>query len=404
MWRSGLHSCSTAYCAAWARGCGGGSHGDGGGGVGQISRHDEVAISRLLEAADCSHVRAHLDCRRAHAMLAAHLPAIHRIDATSANATVEAAAVAVAAVASTETAAAVVLGALGERTALCLGAAHAFEILYLPALGGGDDAAGGDAELDTIERQALLAAEAGRRLLLPRMRTSSQGSPPGWCFEPPPPRHELLGACASASVSAAASAQVAVEHQSAATPCERVAARLLRGRRWLCSSRVGPLMLHKPSCDAVAQAWLDATVATHRAASVAASRAASVGPASASSPSVAVCVAESGTNLSAAWGRGGGGGGGGGGGEELLPRTRSGVKAAARAWARTPSDVAPIPRILHQTWPSCELPRRRAAWRERCAQQLGGGWRLWLWSDADNEQLVASAFPWLLPLCELPTT
>ena len=383
VWRAGLHTCTARYCAAWAQGCA-----DGGGGGGDISRHDEIALSRLLEAIDCSHIRAHLDCSRARALLAAHLPAFRRIPATSrANATAEAAAVAAAAVASTAAGASEVLDALGGRTRLCLGAARAFEIVYLPALGSGDNDAGGASELDAIVRQVRLAAEAGRRLLLPRVRPSARGSPPGWCFEPPPPRHELRGACAPRSVGTAASAPF---QPSAATPCERMAARLLRGRRWLCSSRVGPLRLHKPSCESVAQAWLDAAVATHRASAAAA----------ASTSAVAICVGTSGdANLSAAWGRDVHGGAGAG---MPLPRTRSGVKAAARAWARTPSEAAPITRIIHQTWPSCTLPKRRAAWRERCAQQLGSGWRLWLWSDADNERLVASAFPWLLPLCEPP--
>lgn len=347
VWRAGLHSCTTRYCAAWARGCGDG-----------ISRADEIALSRLLEAIDCSHLRVHLDCPRARALLAARLPPINSKGARDANATAKAAAVAIAATSD----------ALGGRTRLCLSVARAFEIVYRPALGGGDD--DGGAGLGSVARQALLAAEAGRRLLLPSIRTTWEGSPPGWCFEPPPPRHELRGACASSSL-----------ERRAGTACERVATRLLRGRRWLCATRVGPQGPHHArSCDAVARAWLDAAVATQRTSP----------PAAASPPAVAVslCVGTSGTNLSAATrGR-----------SALLPRTRSGVKAAARAWAHTPPEAAPIPRIVHQTWPTCVQPRRRAAWRERCAQQLGGGWRLWLWSDADNERLVAAAFPWLLPL------
>ena len=187
-------------------------------------------MSQVLETVDCSHIRAHLDCSRVHALLVPHL------DRSNPAAAV--------------TAAAPNPQGLGRRTQVCLEAARSFEIVYersttmgwaveeslqgRPAVVGWGEA--------SQERQVLLAAEAGRRLLLPRIRPNHFGSPAGWIFEPPPPGHELLRNCAGAS---------------AASQCTRVARRLLSGRVWLCTKRISGGM-YATSCVAVADAWLAA--------------------------------------------------------------------------------------------------------------------------------------------------
>jgi hypothetical protein len=42
-----------------------------------------------------------------------------------------------------------------------------------------------------------------------------------------------------------------------------------------------------------------------------------------------------------------------------------------------------IPRIIHQTWKTADVPPRFAAWRESWAR-LHPGWQHRLWTDEDN--------------------
>lgn len=51
-----------------------------------------------------------------------------------------------------------------------------------------------------------------------------------------------------------------------------------------------------------------------------------------------------------------------------------------------------VPRLLHQTWKSCEvIPRQRSYW-DRCAR-LSPTWHVALWTDDANRAFVAKHFP-----------
>ncbi len=54
-----------------------------------------------------------------------------------------------------------------------------------------------------------------------------------------------------------------------------------------------------------------------------------------------------------------------------------------------------IPRILHQTWKSVDVPSHWQHWRESWLA-LHPGWQYRLWTDEDNRALVASRYPWFL--------
>jgi hypothetical protein len=73
--------------------------------------------------------------------------------------------------------------------------------------------------------------------------------------------------------------------------------------------------------------------------------------------------------------------------------------AAAAAARRPPPPSAPlpggIPRVIHQSWRTADVPRQVDAWRASWAR-LHPGWRLRLWTDADNRALVLASYPWLL--------
>ena len=69
------------------------------------------------------------------------------------------------------------------------------------------------------------------------------------------------------------------------------------------------------------------------------------------------------------------------------PYRPAGGKLAA--WLR----AAPaVPQRLHQTWRSCQLPPRQAAWRASC-ERHPPAWEAWLWTDEDNRALVRDNFP-----------
>ena len=52
-----------------------------------------------------------------------------------------------------------------------------------------------------------------------------------------------------------------------------------------------------------------------------------------------------------------------------------------------------IPRILHQTAKSCDLPHSARNWHARCESKLGSSWQHALWTDEDNMRLMERQFP-----------
>ena len=51
-----------------------------------------------------------------------------------------------------------------------------------------------------------------------------------------------------------------------------------------------------------------------------------------------------------------------------------------------------VPRLLHQTWKSCEVPPRQRSWWDRCAR-LSPEWSFALWTDEANRAFVAAHYP-----------
>ncbi len=56
----------------------------------------------------------------------------------------------------------------------------------------------------------------------------------------------------------------------------------------------------------------------------------------------------------------------------------------------------PVPRVLHQTWKTPDLPPQWQAFRESWLRHHPG-WRHVLWTDEDNRCLIAEHHPWFLP-------
>lgn len=53
-----------------------------------------------------------------------------------------------------------------------------------------------------------------------------------------------------------------------------------------------------------------------------------------------------------------------------------------------------VPKLLHQSWKSTELPAKFKKWSDTCRRQHPD-WEWVLWTDEDNLQLVRQYFPWL---------
>ena len=69
----------------------------------------------------------------------------------------------------------------------------------------------------------------------------------------------------------------------------------------------------------------------------------------------------------------------------LQPPYKANTKQAAR-----------IPQIIHQSWKEhYNLQERQRMWRQTWIEQ-NPGWKVILWSDDDNKQLVRQHYPWLL--------
>ena len=56
--------------------------------------------------------------------------------------------------------------------------------------------------------------------------------------------------------------------------------------------------------------------------------------------------------------------------------------------------VVGIPKLLHQSWKSSDLPAKFKKWSDTCRKQHPD-WEWVLWTDEDNLQLVKDYFPWL---------
>ena len=63
------------------------------------------------------------------------------------------------------------------------------------------------------------------------------------------------------------------------------------------------------------------------------------------------------------------------------------------------SSAAYLPRIIHQTYKSNDLPENFRTWRDEC-KMLNPCWEFKLWTDDDNLNLVKTFYPELLPLYE----
>ncbi len=69
--------------------------------------------------------------------------------------------------------------------------------------------------------------------------------------------------------------------------------------------------------------------------------------------------------------------------------------SAAELMARPPpGDVAGIPKILHQSWKSLDLPPKFEKWSMTCREKHRD-WDWVVWTDEDNLELVRRYFPWL---------
>ena len=55
-----------------------------------------------------------------------------------------------------------------------------------------------------------------------------------------------------------------------------------------------------------------------------------------------------------------------------------------------------VPHVLHQTWRTADVPQRFRS-SVQSWLTLQPSWRRRLWTDTDNEQLVATRYPWLQP-------
>jgi mannosyltransferase OCH1-like enzyme len=56
----------------------------------------------------------------------------------------------------------------------------------------------------------------------------------------------------------------------------------------------------------------------------------------------------------------------------------------------------PIPRLIHQTWKTRDLPAHLLRWHESI-RVCNPDWEVRVWSDEDNRALISQHFPWFLP-------
>ena len=58
-------------------------------------------------------------------------------------------------------------------------------------------------------------------------------------------------------------------------------------------------------------------------------------------------------------------------------------------------DLTTIPKLIHQSWSTDELPTKFRKWSSSCRKH-NPGWEWVLWTDEDNDELVDRYFPWFL--------
>ena len=60
----------------------------------------------------------------------------------------------------------------------------------------------------------------------------------------------------------------------------------------------------------------------------------------------------------------------------------------------------PIPKIIHQTWKTTELPENFQKWSEtiKDLHRPENGWQYKLWTDKDNRNFIKNYYPWFLPI------
>ncbi|KAB5583562.1 glycosyltransferase family 32 protein [Coniochaeta sp. 2T2.1] len=59
------------------------------------------------------------------------------------------------------------------------------------------------------------------------------------------------------------------------------------------------------------------------------------------------------------------------------------------------SDLTSIPKLLHQSWKTTQLPAKFERWSRTCREKHPD-WEWVLWTDEDNLELVRRYFPWLV--------
>lgn len=59
-----------------------------------------------------------------------------------------------------------------------------------------------------------------------------------------------------------------------------------------------------------------------------------------------------------------------------------------------PSDQSSVPKLLHQSWKTNELPLKFEKWSTVCREKHRD-WEWVLWTNEDNLNLVKKYFPWL---------
>lgn len=60
-----------------------------------------------------------------------------------------------------------------------------------------------------------------------------------------------------------------------------------------------------------------------------------------------------------------------------------------------PRDLRPLPRLIHQSWSTENLPSKFSKWSETCRVK-NQDWEYVLWTDDDNQALVEKYFPWFV--------
>ena len=75
-----------------------------------------------------------------------------------------------------------------------------------------------------------------------------------------------------------------------------------------------------------------------------------------------------------------------------------GHRNASVSASSTTGAATAVPKILHQSWKSCTVPAKHRAWQEHCEHVLPPDWQMWLWTDDDNRELIATEFADFLPM------